>query len=59
MAKEHRRDPVRERTSGGRHEAWKRSELHQRQYCEAGGPLQGLRELACAHHDLRDGRAIR
>ena len=31
------------------HEAWKRSDLNQRQYCEAEGiPAQGFRQLACA-----------
>lgn len=29
------------------HEAWKRSDLNQRQYCEAEGiPAQGVRQLA-------------
>ena len=30
------------------HETWKRSDLNQRQYCEAEGiPLKGFRQLAC------------
>ena len=37
------------------HEAWKRSDLNQRQYCEAEGiPLKGLRQLA---GDLQDRAA--